>query len=94
MIKFKNVPGVEQINLYEFYKNVIKKEEQGPERLALLFTAPWSLSASTWAQMMGCLKNELNTLEKCNFIEVFIVPSDENEDDEKSYVELAQKANG
>ena len=80
MIKFKNVPGVGQIDLYEVLKDEYKDRVKS-ERTALFFASPWGLSSKSYAEMLGFLRKELNSMEKREFLEVFVVPAEANEND-------------
>ena len=48
----------------------------------------------TYAHTLGKLKQELNNLEKKDFLQVFVVPPSIEETDEEGFKELASLANG
>ena len=94
MIKLYNVPGATHINLYEVFREDIAKDNGEADRIALFFASPWSLSVQRFAEMLGFLKKELNSLEKRDFLQVFVVPAEVNENDNEGLRELARLANG
>ena len=92
-IVLTEVQGVEKINLYNIYKTPEKETGIVSHRLALFFTASWSLSSYSWAQMLCQLKKELNSLED-NFLQVFVIPAEINENDEEGFGALAKACEG
>ena len=68
MLKLYNVPGATHINLYQVFKEEIKKDNGEADRIALFFASPWGLSVQKFAEMLGFLKKELNSLEKRDFL--------------------------
>ena len=92
MIKLQNVEGVSSINLDQVYP---RDDETKIERLGLFFGAPWSLPSIRWAELVGALTSELNGLQGSNnFLQIYVVPPELNENDKEGYDELEKKIGG
>ena len=61
----------------------------------MFFGAPWSLPSIRWAEVIGALKQELNVpLGGRNFLQVYVVPAELNENDKVGYEKLQKAIHG